>query len=89
LTQNCREHIGTHSCDKRRPKSEVQSEFPNVVFEEGFEEEDVVWTPVRETKENMERRAKLVLDRIFEDNLDDTCAPTSCSSQTTNVSVVL
>ena len=48
-----------------------------------------MWTPVRETKENMERRAKLVLDRIFEDNLDDICAPTSCSPQTTNVSAVL
>ena len=44
---------------------------------------------MRETKENMERRAKLVLDRIFEDNLDNTCAPTSFSSQTTHVSVVL
>jgi len=59
----------------------VQSEFPNFVFEEGFEEEDVTWTSERETRENMGKRAKLVLDRIFQDDRDDTCAPTSCLSQ--------
>jgi hypothetical protein len=74
LTQNCREHNGAHSCDKRRPKSEVQSDFPNVVFEEGFPEEDVTWTSEREPTEHMEKRAKLVLDRVFQDNHDDTCA---------------
>jgi len=73
ILENCREHNGTHFCDKRRPKSEVQSEFPNVFFEEGFEEEDVTWTSEeRETRENMEKRAKLVLDRIFQDDHDDT-----------------
>jgi broad specificity phosphatase PhoE len=72
ILENCREHNGAHSCDKRRAKSAVQSEFPNFVFEEGFEEEDVSWTSKRETRENMERRAKLVLDRIFQDNHDDT-----------------
>ncbi len=74
--QDCREHNGAHYCDKRRPKSEVQSEFPNFVFEEGFKEEDVTWTSERESREHMEKRAKLVLDRIFEDDHDDTCAPT-------------
>jgi hypothetical protein len=65
----------------------VQSEFPNFVFEEGFEEEDVTWTSERETRENMEKRAKLVLDRIFQDH-DDTCAPTSSLSPMANTSVV-
>ena len=87
-TQNCREHNGRHYCDKRRPKSEVQSEFPNFVFEEGFEEEDVTWTSVRESRENMEKRAKLVLDRIFQDDYDDTCASTSYISQMSNMSAV-
>jgi hypothetical protein len=66
----------------------VQSEFPNFVFEEGFEEEDVTWTSERETREHMEKRAKLVLDKIFQDDHDDTCAPTSCLSQMANTSVV-
>jgi len=44
------------------------------VFEEGFEEEDVLWTPTHESRASVERRAKLVLDRIFENDHDATCA---------------
>ncbi|KAI0296607.1 phosphoglycerate mutase-like protein, partial [Russula brevipes] len=72
ILENCREECGEHTCDKRRTRSELQSEFSNCVFEEGFEEEDVLWTPKRETKESVERRAKLVLDRLFENDHDDT-----------------
>ena len=36
----------------------------------------------------MLKRAKLVLDKIFEDNHDDTCAATSCLFQMANVSVI-
>jgi hypothetical protein len=50
------------------------------VFEEGFEEDDVLWTPVRENSESVERRAKLVLDRIFQMDHDDICADTACLS---------
>lgn len=67
----------------------MQSEFPNFVFEEGFEEEDVTWTSERESREHMKKRAKLVLDRIFEDDHDDTCAPTSCLFQMANMSVFI
>lgn len=35
----------------------------------------------------MEKRAKLVLDRIFQDDHDDTCAPTSCLFQMAHTSV--
>lgn len=35
-------------------------------FEEGFEEEDLLWTPdTRDTKEQVAERAAAVLDRIF------------------------
>ena len=44
------------------------------MFEEGFEEEDVLWTPIHENRASVERRAKLVLDRIFENDHDATCA---------------
>ncbi|KAI9512660.1 histidine phosphatase superfamily [Russula earlei] len=71
ILENCREHYGRHSCDKRSTRSALQSEFPNFVFEEGFEEEDVLYSAERETEANLQRRAKLVLDRIFEKD-DDT-----------------
>jgi len=87
-TQNCRERNGEHTCNKRRTFSELQSEFPNVAFEEGFEEEDVLWTSECENDENLERRAKLVLGRIFQKDCDDTCAITRCLSQVTKPSTV-
>jgi hypothetical protein len=74
---------GAHSCDKRRTRSEIQAEFPNVVFEDGFEEDDVLWTPERESDESVEGRAKLVLDRIFQNDHDDTCAVVPCLSKVT------
>ena len=77
--QNCREEYGEHTCDKRRTRSEIHSDFSKVAFEEGFEEEDVLWSPERETKESAERRATLLLDRVFE-NHNDTCAFTYISS---------
>lgn len=40
----------------------------------------MLWSPERETKESAERRAKLFLDRVFENDRDDTCKFTSISS---------
>jgi len=73
-TQNCCEEYGEHTCDKRRMQSELQDEFPNIVFEEGFKEEDILWTPTHKSRASVERHAKLVLDRIFENDHDATCA---------------
>jgi len=73
--ENCRERYSEQTCNKRRTLSELQSEFPNVVFEEGFEE-DVLWTSECENDENLERSAKLVLDKIFQNDYDDTYIPT-------------
>jgi hypothetical protein len=53
------------------------------VFEDGFEEDDVLWTPERESDESVEWRAKLVLDRIFQNDDDDTCAVVPCLSKVT------
>jgi len=71
IFENCREVNGEHTCDKRRTRSEIQSEFPKFAFEEGFEEDDVLWTPEREKDESVEKRAKLVLDKIFQNDSDD------------------
>ncbi|KAH9075800.1 phosphoglycerate mutase-like protein [Lactarius deliciosus] len=72
IVENCREENGEHTCDRRRTRSEIHSDFPGFAFEEGFEEEDVLWSPERETKESAERRAKLLLDRVFENGRDNT-----------------
>ncbi|KAI9460246.1 phosphoglycerate mutase-like protein [Lactarius psammicola] len=72
IVENCREEYGEHTCDKRRTQSEIHSDFPGFAFEEGFEEEDVLWSLERETKESAERRAKLFLDRVFENGRDNT-----------------
>ncbi|KAI0252615.1 histidine phosphatase superfamily [Lactifluus subvellereus] len=72
IVENCREENGEHTCDRRRTRPEIQRDFPNFDFEEGFEEEDVLWSLERETKKSVEKRAKLVLDRIFENDRDET-----------------
>jgi hypothetical protein len=57
-------------------------------IEEGFEEEDVLWSPEREIHESLERRAKLVLDRIFENDRDETCTSALLLSETSKVSSI-
>lgn len=71
-----REIYGHHTCDKRRPRSEIEKDFPNFVFEDGFVEEDVLWTEERETYDHLDGRARNVLDRIFEVDTDATCEST-------------
>ncbi|KAF8437205.1 histidine phosphatase superfamily [Boletus edulis BED1] len=67
IVENTRERNGVSTCDKRRKKSEIASDFPDYPFEEGFIEEDEIWDPdVRETFEEVDVRAKKVLDMIFD-----------------------
>jgi hypothetical protein len=73
IVEICREEYGEHTCDKRRTRTEFHSDFPGFAFEEGFEEEDILWSPERETKENIEVRARLFLDRVFTNDSDATC----------------
>ena len=76
MQQNCREFEegNVHPCNKRRTRSYIEKRFPKMIIEEGFTEEDVVWNPdVQETKEQIIKRARLVLDVIFEH--DEPCEP--------------
>lgn len=58
--------IGAHTCDKRSPKSIIAKEFPGFVFEEGFVEEDPLFSAtLRETDEAQDQRTKVVLDDVF------------------------
>lgn len=68
-----REIYGHHTCDKRSPRSKIEKKFPDFVFEDGFVEDDELWTEERETYEHLDGRARKVLDRIFEDDTDATC----------------
>lgn len=71
--QNIREKNCVSTCDKRRQRSEIANDFPDYPFEEGFTEEDETWDPeVRETCQELDVRAKKVLDMIF-DNDKEQC----------------
>ena len=71
--QNIREKNCVSTCDKRRKKSEIAGDFQDYLFEQGFAEEDETWNPdVRETYEQLNVRAKKVLDMIF-DNDQEQC----------------
>ncbi|KZT22861.1 hypothetical protein NEOLEDRAFT_1118963, partial [Neolentinus lepideus HHB14362 ss-1] len=65
--QNLREHYGEHTCDKRRTRSALALSFPlpTLNFEEGFTEDDELWTEERESAAHVAERARAVLDGIF------------------------
>lgn len=69
VSKNCRETFADHTCDQRRSKTYIHQTFPDVLFEEEFSEEDILWTGSEEQGETFEDtiiRAKKVLDSIFE-----------------------
>ena len=68
---------GRHTCDKRSPRSVIAAEFPLHTFEDGFSEEDILWTDERESYGHVTQRAERLLDQIFVDNPDKTCEPVS------------
>ena len=71
--QLCREHNGVHTCDKRRSRSYIKETFPWLEIEEGFTEEDQLWSASkRESPAEIQRRAGKVLDTIFETDVDHT-----------------
>lgn len=73
VLESCREENGVHTCDKRRNHSWIHARFPDLDFEEGFEEEDALWDPeIRETKAEVADRARKVLDYIFERDTSST-----------------
>lgn len=56
-----REAYGAHPCDRRRPRSVIQGEFPKVDMTKIAKGEDPLWTEQRETyKSVIQRAAKFV-----------------------------
>jgi len=69
IVENMREHNGVHTCDRRSTRSALASLYPGYDFEQGFGELDQLWTPdYRETYGDIDRRARHVLDMIFQNN---------------------
>ncbi|WRT65747.1 uncharacterized protein IL334_002695 [Kwoniella shivajii] len=67
--EDWREIYGSHTCDKRSTKSYIQKRFPTFNIEDGFAEEDELWTPDdRETDAHMQMRAQRAMDRLFGEN---------------------
>ncbi|KAF9226835.1 phosphoglycerate mutase-like protein [Gyrodon lividus] len=78
IVENIREKNGVSTCDKRRGRSEIQKDFPEYLWEDGFTEEDETWDPeIRETPEELECRATKVLDMIFDEDKEQFISITS------------
>lgn len=68
VKEKWRENIGLHTCDQRRSKQEISKDFPLVEFEEGFSEQDLLWTKdVQETDQQLDIRIKAALADLFLD----------------------
>jgi len=71
IMEDCREVIGGHTCDQRRPRSDIQAEFGGhpfrFEFEESFAEEDELWTSGhREAHQEVSTRVRRVMNKIFD-----------------------
>ncbi|SGZ58536.1 CIC11C00000002280 [Sungouiella intermedia] len=73
VTENLRETIGQNLCDKRSSKTVISERFGQYgfVFEEGFEEEDILHTPRRETALEQAVRTNRFCQALFEEDWDE------------------
>ncbi|CZT45224.1 related to GPI anchored protein [Rhynchosporium secalis] len=66
IKENIREVIGVHTCDRRSGKSVIKSKYPDWPFEDGFAEEDPLWSAeLRETDEALDQRTLRAIEDIF------------------------
>lgn len=66
-----REEYGEHTCDKRRTKSQIHSDYPNVNFEAGFAENDPLWTTTREEDSHLDGRIQQALTQMWNEAEQD------------------
>ena len=63
-----------HLCDKRGSRAYLETAFPWYEFEEGFADEDELWTSDEmETPPQQAARVRRALDRLFSQD-SNTCA---------------
>lgn len=71
-----RESIGLHTCDQRRSRSYLASTYPAFTFEDGFAEDDELWTAdLEETGIQQVLRTRKALDQLFASD------PNVCASE--------
>jgi broad specificity phosphatase PhoE len=77
-----RERLTGHTCDKRSSKSWIAENYPDFVFEEGFEEDDTLWEEKKESTEELEEltaRKQRLLEDIFTNDSSQVIAVTTHS----------
>lgn len=57
-TETCRERSGQHPCDRRRTRTELEKDFPEVDFSALATDEDASWTAERESEAALVARAE-------------------------------
>lgn len=57
-TETCRERNGLHPCDRRRSRTELTKEFPDIDFRALATDEDCSWTAERESEAALVARAE-------------------------------
>jgi hypothetical protein len=61
-----REALGLHTCDRRSSRSAIHARWSHFNFEQGFAEDDPLWTAdLRESNSYLDARVKTLLDDIF------------------------
>ena len=61
-----RERLTDHTCDRRRSRSWIETNYPNYNIESGFSSEDTLWsTGPWETDDDHAARMEKVLEEIF------------------------
>lgn len=63
-----REEYGQHTCDERRTKTQLQADYPNVNFEQGFSETDQLWTTTREEDSHLDQRIQQALTQMWNES---------------------
>ncbi|CAK7216756.1 putative phosphoglycerate mutase pmu1 [Sporothrix curviconia] len=67
-----REDVSTHTCDRRASRTALHAAFPVAMFEDGFAEEDPLWTGTTdETPAANDVRSWALLDDIFSSTTHD------------------
>ncbi|KAF2723066.1 phosphoglycerate mutase-like protein [Polychaeton citri CBS 116435] len=73
ISESLHEISGKHTCDRRRSRSTIVSEWPDATILEPLTENDELWHPDRrETLEEAQARIEVFLDRLFENDPEAT-----------------
>ncbi|BEI85008.1 hypothetical protein CcaverHIS002_0504090 [Cutaneotrichosporon cavernicola] len=67
--EDWREIYGSHTCDRRSPRTAIATRFPMMRIEEAMTEADELWrADERESDEHMQMRMRRAMDRVMANN---------------------